>query len=270
MTDEATPDFFGQLSAPRSLADIFVLQDLLNRRCGNNVSEAALQIYNYKPKSSAPLPDEVEAACDMVRDYALAGVMETAELIDCVLWKSWTTEAREGRRWQWVRLSTDDEMPYGKQNAVVEATDLLFFAASVAALLAISPLDIENHVSKFTLASNTPDETCSPRSIVVQAVRISELFAVIANTTSAALLRHSNEFMTAVEHVKSIFVHLLAGVFPVLGVTRMESIGELYMQKFRINWRRQARDYKQVNDPHSVAENKSIEVESGSTSTSKS
>ena len=61
---------------------------------------------------------------------ALAG--ECQELQDCLSWKHWYKEAKEGRQYQLQDV----------QNARVEATDMLFFWISICQLLGLSCEDV--------------------------------------------------------------------------------------------------------------------------------
>ncbi|MEI7836247.1 MAG: dUTP diphosphatase, partial [Planctomycetota bacterium] len=61
---------------------------------------------------------------------ALAG--ECHELQECLSWKHWYKEAKEGRQYQLQDV----------QNARVEATDILFFWISICQLLGLSAEDV--------------------------------------------------------------------------------------------------------------------------------
>ena len=68
-----------------------------------------------------------------IHDYILATQSELQELMDCLYWKHWTFEAKEGRRYEVRDL----------QNARVEVIDLFFFWMSLAQCVGLTPEDIQ-------------------------------------------------------------------------------------------------------------------------------
>jgi len=110
----------------RSLEDIWPLQAALNKKAGfdtQGIGEAL---------AAEPSPEALLAAGRALKNYLDALASECHELHDCLSWKHWYREAREGRQYQLQDL----------QNARVEATDLLFFWVSICQLLGLSPEDV--------------------------------------------------------------------------------------------------------------------------------
>lgn len=116
-----------------SLDDIWPLQASLNARSGfdtKGIGEKLVQ-------ALAENPDD--ANCDArlqagraLKNYIDALASECAELQDCLSWKHWYAEAKQGRQYQLQDV----------QNARVEATDMLFFWISICQLLGMEPNDV--------------------------------------------------------------------------------------------------------------------------------
>jgi len=116
-----------------SLEDIWPLQAELNARAGFDT--AALGDALNKADSA----DESQAVTDArtqagraLKNYLDALVSECHELQDCLSWKHWYREAKEGRQYELQDL----------QNARVEATDMLFFWVSICQILGLTPGDV--------------------------------------------------------------------------------------------------------------------------------
>ena len=116
-----------------SLEDIWPLQAELNARAGFDT--AALGDALNKADSA----DESQAVTDArtqagraLKNYLDALVSECHELQDCLSWKHWYREAKEGRQYELQDL----------QNARVEATDMLFFWVSICQILGLTPEDV--------------------------------------------------------------------------------------------------------------------------------
>ena len=67
-----------------------------------------------------------------LKNYIDALVSECNELQECLSWKHWYKEARQGRQYELQDI----------QNARVEVTDMLFFWVSICQLLGLEPKDI--------------------------------------------------------------------------------------------------------------------------------
>ena len=100
------------------LAQLFQWQAELNKRIGFDAN--ALRD-NFDPK----------LAGEWLNNYLAAMSNELEELRDCMFWKHWCKEAKEGRRFEIHDL----------QNARVEVTDMLFFWISLALSLGINADD---------------------------------------------------------------------------------------------------------------------------------
>jgi hypothetical protein len=116
----------------RSLEDIWPLQAELNRRAGFDTLAMGRRLAEALPDGArleGGIGLEVGRALKNYLD-ALAG--ECHELQDCLSWKHWYREAKQGRQYELRDV----------QNARVEATDMLFFWISICQLLGLSPADV--------------------------------------------------------------------------------------------------------------------------------
>ncbi len=121
------------LPSLQSLEDVWPLQAQLNKRSGIDTEGlgaalAAALARNELPEQGG-LRVEVGRA---LKNYLDAMGSECHELLDCLSWKHWYKEAREGRQYEIRDI----------QNARVEAVDMLFFWVSICQLLGLSPDDI--------------------------------------------------------------------------------------------------------------------------------
>jgi len=117
----------------RSLADLWPLQAQLNRRAGFD-TQALGRALCAAEESGAPAEhgDERLAAGRAIKNYLDALAAECHELQECLSWKHWYREAKEGRQYELRDL----------QNARVEAVDMLFFWVSLCQLLGLEPADV--------------------------------------------------------------------------------------------------------------------------------
>ena len=116
-----------------SLADLWLLQAELNRRAGFDTAGlgealAAAERDGTLPEAG-PIRYEVGRA---LKNYLDALAAECHELQECLSWKHWYREAKEGRQYELQDL----------QNARVEAIDMLFFWSSICQLLGLTPADV--------------------------------------------------------------------------------------------------------------------------------
>jgi hypothetical protein len=117
----------------RSLEDIWPLQAELNARAGIDTRLLGKALRGAEDEGSlcekGGMRLEVGKA---LKNYLDAMVAECQELQDCLSWKHWYREAREGRQYELQDI----------QNARVEATDMLFFWISICQLLGMQPDDV--------------------------------------------------------------------------------------------------------------------------------
>jgi hypothetical protein len=133
-----------------TLADIWPLQAELNRRAGYDTAGlgAALSeaIASGTPEEAEQLRTSVGRA---LKNYLDALTSECHELQDCLSWKHWYREAKEGKQYQLQDL----------QNARVEATDILFFWISICQLLGLSCEDVYRlYAAKLQINHRRQDE----------------------------------------------------------------------------------------------------------------
>ncbi len=116
-----------------SLEGIWPLQAELNKRAGIDTqglgAALAAALAQGKLQDQGGLRVEVGRA---LKNYIDAMGSECHELMDCLSWKHWYKEAREGRQHELRDL----------QNARVEAVDMLFFWVSICQLLGLTPQDV--------------------------------------------------------------------------------------------------------------------------------
>ncbi len=101
------------------LEELFQHQAELNRRIGFD-PEAMRK--SFDPK----------LAGEWLNNYLMAACNELEELRNCMYWKHWCKEAKEGRRYELHDL----------QNARVEVIDLLFFWISMAMCVGLDAKDV--------------------------------------------------------------------------------------------------------------------------------
>ncbi len=114
----------------KSLEDIWPLQSQLNRKAGVDTEAIGTTL-----PADPTQPLDAEAALHVgrsLKNYIDAMSAECHELQECLTWKHWYREAREGRQYELHDL----------QNARVEAVDMLFFLVSICQLLGLAPDDL--------------------------------------------------------------------------------------------------------------------------------
>ena len=117
----------------RSLEDIWPLQGELNRKAGQDTLGLGRAL--AAAEQAGALPEQGGLRVDVgraLKNYIDALSDECHELQDCLSWKHWYREAKEGRQYELRDI----------QNARVEATDMLFFWISICQLLGLSPEDV--------------------------------------------------------------------------------------------------------------------------------
>jgi hypothetical protein len=129
---------------PNSLEDIWPLQAALNARAGFDTEALGRLLLSDEADDGART--QVGRA---LKNYIDALVSECGELQDCLSWKHWYKEAREGKQHQLRDI----------QNARVEATDILFFWISICQLLGLSPRDVYRlYAAKLGINHKRQDE----------------------------------------------------------------------------------------------------------------
>ncbi|HUN80642.1 MAG TPA: dUTPase [Phycisphaerae bacterium] len=101
------------------LEELFRHQAELNKRIG---FDPEVLRKNFDPK----------IAGEWLNNYIMAASNELEELRNCLYWKHWAAEAREGRRFELHDL----------QNARVEVIDILFFWISMAMCVGLDAHDV--------------------------------------------------------------------------------------------------------------------------------
>jgi len=107
------------------------MQASLNARAGFDTQALGEEL--LAAAGDKPLPDDVALRIGRaLKNYIDAMSAECHELQECLSWKHWYREARQGKQYQLQDL----------QNARVEATDMLFFWVSICQTLGLAPADI--------------------------------------------------------------------------------------------------------------------------------
>jgi len=117
----------------KSLEDIWPLQAELNKRAGFDTGGLGEGL--RAAESSGALPDEGGIRIEVgraLKNYIDALASECHEMQECLSWKHWYREAKEGRQYELRDI----------QNARVEATDMLFFWISICQVLGLATDDL--------------------------------------------------------------------------------------------------------------------------------
>jgi hypothetical protein len=116
-----------------SLEDIWPRQGELNRRAGFDTLGIGAALVSAERKGEMPEQGGVRLeAGRALKNYLDALASECHEMQECLSWKHWYKEAKEGRQYELRDL----------QNARVEATDMLFFWISLCQILGLTPRDV--------------------------------------------------------------------------------------------------------------------------------
>jgi hypothetical protein len=210
-------------------------QGELNKAAGNDTEEMGkfTQLFDkFAEKQGTEVKEQFQ---DLFYDYYLALTSELNELRDCVIWKHWCKEAKEGRRWEII----------DRQNAEVEVIDILFFILSLAQLSGY----IINDAKSCTFHNKITEDPEPPGKLLVG-------FLVAA----AAALSPFDEYLHP-EDVR-IYVHTqLWNWFYYVKILDLtdEQVMNLYNQKWEVNMNRIQRGRLQIGDPLAEAENASIQ-----------
>jgi len=107
------------------------MQASLNARAGFDTKALGEELLAVAGDES--LPDDVALRIGRaLKNYIDPMSAECHELQECLSWKHWYREARQGKQYQLQDL----------QNARVEATDMLFFWVSICQTLGLAPADV--------------------------------------------------------------------------------------------------------------------------------
>ncbi|MBS3734940.1 MAG: hypothetical protein KGY99_08430 [Phycisphaerae bacterium] len=136
-----------------SLEEIWPLQAALNRKAGFDTEALGAALTEAERKDD--LPDGSPTRVDVgraLKNYLDALAAECQELQDCLSWKHWYREAKQGRQHELRDV----------QNARVEAADMLFFWVSICQLLGLSPEDVYRlYAEKLGINHRRQDENRS-------------------------------------------------------------------------------------------------------------
>jgi hypothetical protein len=132
----------------RSLEDLWPLQAALNARAGfdtRGMGDALAGVTDIDTVDD----DTLVALGKAVKNYIDAMASECHELQDCLAWKHWYREAKEGKQ----------HILQDLQNARVEVVDMLFFWISLCQLLGMGPDDVYRlYEAKLGINHNRQDE----------------------------------------------------------------------------------------------------------------
>ena len=119
--------------AIESLEDIWPLQAELNKRAGFDTAALGEELLAAERASALPEQGGIRTeAGRALKNYIDALAAECHELQECLSWKHWYKEAKQGRQYELQDI----------QNARVEAVDMLFFWISICQLLGLAPEDV--------------------------------------------------------------------------------------------------------------------------------
>jgi hypothetical protein len=123
----------GAREAIERLEDIWPLQAALNRKSGFDTEGLGKALADQLATGALPAEGGIRSQVGRaLKNYLDALSAECHELQECLSWKHWYREAREGRQYELQDL----------QNARVEAVDMLFFWTSICQLLGLEPQDV--------------------------------------------------------------------------------------------------------------------------------
>ncbi len=133
-----------------SIDDIWPLQAELNARAGFDTEGLGRALTEAEKAGelgeAGGIRLEVGRA---LKCYIDAMMSECQELQDCLAWKHWYAEAKEGRQHELRDV----------QNARVEATDMLFFWISICQLLGLTAEDVRRlYAAKLAINHKRQDE----------------------------------------------------------------------------------------------------------------
>jgi len=117
----------------RTLSDVWPRQAALNRRAGFDTDALGRELTEaIAGKDASRRAASSLSVGKAVKNYLDALLAECLELQECLSWKHWYREAKDGRQYALRDL----------QNARVEVVDMLFFWVSLCQLLGLTPEDV--------------------------------------------------------------------------------------------------------------------------------
>lgn len=121
------------MSTTGTLEEIWLQQAALNKQAGFDTLELGRNLAALENAGALPAIGGLRLPVGVaLKNYIDALLAEGMELRDCLAWKHWYQEAKEGRQYELRDL----------QNARVEAIDILFFWISICQLLGLQPADV--------------------------------------------------------------------------------------------------------------------------------
>lgn len=126
------------MSKIKSLEDIWPEQSRLNSKAGIDTLKLGKLLAEVECGSKSDIENIRIQVGRALKNYVDALTAECHELHECLSWKHWYKEAKEGRQYELCKI----------QNARVEAIDMLFFWVSICQLLGLAPEDIYRLYSK--------------------------------------------------------------------------------------------------------------------------
>ena len=220
---------------PTNLLDIakyiWVQQDLLNGVCHPEGKGTIDREKNRTPRDRQLLEF----------DYYLALKDESSELVNNFIWKHWSKETREGKRFHLI--NPDGASGEGTaQNVAVELIDIVFFTVSLLHIRNAEEVWLKIFGSEKTWEPrydhNGRGHPSSNRSILEALWRFEK--SILHDDNGQA-------------------IHALIDMFYFAGLSWRE-LADLYYNKLKINYARQARGRLQVGDALAHDENSSISV----------
>ena len=122
-----------------SLEDIWPLQGDLNTRAGIDTAALGQAIAAAQRDGDLDAAEQLRVeAGRALKNYIDALASECHEMQDCLAWKHWYSEAKEGKQ----------HILQDLQNARVEAVDMLFFWVSLCQILGLTPQDVYDLYAK--------------------------------------------------------------------------------------------------------------------------
>jgi hypothetical protein len=151
MSDAMTSQESSPQQTIRDLAAIWPLQADLNKRAGFDTGGLGKALADAEASGDGDRITELRTEVGRaLKNYIDALTSECHELQDCLSWKHWYQEAKEGRQYQLQDL----------QNARVEATDILFFWISICQLLGMEADDVYRlYAGKLKINHKRQDES---------------------------------------------------------------------------------------------------------------
>ncbi len=133
-----------------SLEDIWPLQAQLNKRAGYDTVALGQAIAAAEAEGNLGADEQLRAEVGRaLKNYIDAMASECHEMQDCLAWKHWYSEAKEGKQ----------HILQDLQNARVEAVDMLFFWVSLCQILGLSPQDVYAlYAKKLGINHNRQDD----------------------------------------------------------------------------------------------------------------